>query len=130
MQPHLARARASKARRAVRLVISAVLVLASLVPIARADEYPATDSSGQSASRISAADPLNNGFLLLNMHGMLFHPEVSDIDEDIAYARWLGGGVIRVFATDSNGLQHWDGTQQRCDLRDALAPATDRRPGQ
>lgn len=111
MQPHLARARASKARRAVRLVISAVLVLASLVPIARADEYPATDSSGLSVSRISSADPLNNGFLLLNMHGMLFHPDLSDIDEDLAYARWLGGGIIRVFATDSNGLQHWEGTQ-------------------
>ena len=45
------------------------------------------------------------------MHGMLFHPDVSDIDEDIAYARWLGGGIIRVFATDSNGLDHWDGTR-------------------
>ena len=54
-------------------------------------------------SLLPVDDPLNGGFLVVNMHGMLFHPALSDIDEDVAYARWLGGGVIRVFATDNNG---------------------------
>ena len=81
-----------------------------LVPGALADQ-PANDpSTDQSiASRISLADPMNGGYLLVNMHGMLFHPDTADIDEDLSYARWLGGSVIRVFATDSNGLRQWDG---------------------
>ncbi|MCA1646876.1 MAG: hypothetical protein LC797_15930, partial [Chloroflexi bacterium] len=61
--------------------------------------------------RISATDPLNGGFLLVNNHGMLFHPELSDVQEDVAYARWLGGGIIRVFATDNNSLLQWDGAR-------------------
>jgi len=55
-------------------------------------------------------DPLNGGFLLVNMHGMLFHPGARDLDEDVAYARWLGSGVIRVFATDNNGPLNWNGS--------------------
>src|ERR1051326_3825000 len=87
-------------------VIAAVLVVA---PTATAVETPAADAPV--ASRISAADPLNGGFLIANMHGMLFHPDVGDITEDIAYARWLGAGVVRVFATDSSGTHPWNGTQ-------------------
>ena len=45
------------------------------------------------------------------MHGMLFHPDVNDIQEDLTYARWLGAGVVRVFATDSSGDYNWGGTQ-------------------
>ena len=45
------------------------------------------------------------------MHGMLFHPDTRDIGEDLTYARWLGGGVVRVFATDSSGIRTWDGTR-------------------
>src|SRR5262249_56494262 len=60
-------------------------------------------------ARLSTADPLNGGFLVVNMHGMLFHPAQSDLEEDISYARWLGSGIIRVFATDNNGLLDWDG---------------------
>jgi hypothetical protein len=45
------------------------------------------------------------------MHGMLFHPSTNDIAEDLSYARWLGGGIIRVFGTDSNGTLQWDGTR-------------------
>jgi hypothetical protein len=62
-------------------------------------------------SRISASDPLNGGFLIANMHGMLFHPDTNDISEDLAYARWLGAGVVRVFGTDSNGAHAWNGAQ-------------------
>jgi hypothetical protein len=102
-----------RARRACVLVIMiAVLALGIMVPIVRADESPLLNSSSAPiASRIPYEDPLNSGFLLINMHGMLFHPDLGDIDEDLTYARWLGGGIIRVFATDSNGLQHWDGSR-------------------
>ena len=109
MHPSLAQARA---RRACLLLVAAVLALCISVPVAGADESSGTESANLAiASRLSSVDPLNSGFLLLNMHGMLFHPDVSDIAEDLAYARWLGGGIIRVFGTDSNGLQHWDGTR-------------------
>ncbi|MCL4532063.1 MAG: hypothetical protein M1582_02550 [Actinobacteria bacterium] len=57
-------------------------------------------------SRIST---LNGHFLLLNMHGMLFHDNLGDINEDISYARWMGAGVIRSFATDNNSGKTWDG---------------------
>ena len=94
------------------LVAAVVLALGMVVSMVAAEAAPASDaSSGPLASRIPSEDPLNSGFLLLNMHGMLFHPDVGDIDEDLAYARWLGGGIIRVFATDSNGLHSWDGAR-------------------
>ena len=57
-------------------------------------------------SRISS---INGRFLLLNMHGMLFHDSLGDINEDISYARWMGAGVIRSFATDNNSGKTWDG---------------------
>ncbi len=57
-------------------------------------------------SRISS---LNGHFLMLNMHGMLFHDNLSDINEDISYARWMNAGVIRTFATDNNSGKTWDG---------------------
>ena len=91
---------------------TAVLALAVIIPSAFADGTTTVSASSPAlASRISATDPLNGGFLLANMHGMLFHPDVNDIEEDVAYARWLGAGVIRVFATDSTGAHNWDGTQ-------------------
>ena len=100
------------ARLASLSLASALLALAVVSPIALADGTSETASSSPSIqSRIPGADPLNGGFLLVNMHGMLFHPDLDDIDEDLAYARWLGGGIIRVFATDSSGLHPWDGTQ-------------------
>src|SRR5712691_2363223 len=97
----------------VGLILStALLVVMGMVPVARADGKvgePAAVPAG--APHISAADPLNGGFLLVNNHGMLFHPELSDIQEDVAYARWLGSGIVRVFGTDNNGLHRWDGTR-------------------
>jgi hypothetical protein len=48
---------------------------------------------------------------MLNMHGALFHEQARDFQENVAYARWLGAGVIRVFATDNNTLKVWDGQQ-------------------
>jgi hypothetical protein len=97
-------------------VIAAVLVLA---PTATAVETPAADAPV--TSRISTADPLNGGFLIANMHGMLFHPDIGDISEDLAYARWLGAGVVRVFATDSSGTHLWNGTQVGTRIAD-IAP--------
>jgi hypothetical protein len=61
--------------------------------------------------RLSATDPLNGGYLLVNNHGMLFHERNSDVQEDVSYARWLGAGVIRVFGTDNNGFRQWDGAR-------------------
>jgi hypothetical protein len=94
------------------LTAAAALALAVTLSPTFADGSTSLDSSNLAiASRISAADPLNGGFLLANMQGMLFHPDVSDIEDDLAYARWLGAGVVRVFATDSSGIRDWDGTQ-------------------
>jgi hypothetical protein len=102
----------SSARQAGLILATAVLVVASIVPLALADGNVGEPASvPASAPRISAVDPLNGGFLLVNNHGMLFHPEMSDIQEDVAYARWLGSGIVRVFATDNNGLQRWDGAR-------------------
>lgn len=44
---------------------------------------------------------MNGRFLLLNMHGALFHPDSESVREDVRYAAWMNAGVIRVFATDS-----------------------------
>ena len=43
----------------------------------------------------------------MNNHGGLFH--TTPTSGRTAYASWLGAGAIRVFATDSNLLQGWDG---------------------
>jgi hypothetical protein len=92
------------------LLATLALALSSFLPSARAANMT-VDSPPAAITRsmLSAADPLNGGSVLVNMHGMLFHPDLSDIYEDVAYARWLGSGVIRVFATDNNGLLGWDG---------------------
>lgn len=52
---------------------------------------------------------LNGRFLILNMHGAVFHEDLDDFHEDIAYARWLNAGLIRVFATDAGEFVEWDG---------------------
>ena len=107
-----------------RLIVGALAVVATvalLAPIAHADQSTNATTALAVPSRISTADPLNGGFLLLNMYGMLFHPDTSDIAEDLSYARWLGGGIVRVFATDSNGGHEWDGTRVGTRLAD-IAP--------
>lgn len=53
--------------------------------------------------------PLNGRFLMLNMHGLLFHEHSRDFQENVDYARWLGAGIIRAFATDNNTLKPWSG---------------------
>ena len=63
---------------------------------------------GTFTSRLSS---INGRFLLLNMQGMLFHDNLSDIQEDISYAQWMNAGAIRVFATDNNTMKAWSGTQ-------------------
>src|SRR5579864_8490566 len=100
---------------------SLILALNLLAPIVHADGSSGTAAAVVPTSRISSADPLNGGFLLLNMHGMLFHPDTSDIGEDLSYARWLGAGIIRVFATDSSGNHQWNGTQVGTRIAD-IAP--------
>jgi hypothetical protein len=100
--------RSAKARLAY-LALAGLIASAIMMPAAFAVGPNPVDATV--VSRISATDPLNGGFLIANMHGMLFHPDTSDISEDLAYARWLGAGVVRVFGTDSNGAHTWNGTQ-------------------
>lgn len=70
-------------------------------------------------SRVSS---LNGRFLLLNMHGALFHSDTRDMEENVAYARWMGAGVIRVFATDNNSGGSWSG-REVADRIAQMAPA-------
>jgi hypothetical protein len=94
------------------ILATALIVVLVVAPAAWADGKVGEPAAvPASTARITAADPLNGGFLLVNNHGMLFHPELSDVQEDVAYARWLGSGIIRVFGTDNNGLLRWDGTR-------------------
>jgi len=113
------------AERAGLLISAVLLLLASIAPAAvAADEISPIAPAGTSAtpvSRIPTHDPLNGGFLVVNMHGFLFHPEDSDLEEDVAYARWLGSGVIRVFATDNNAFQQWHGRRVGTRIAD-IAP--------
>ena len=69
---------------------------------------PGNVSSPSSKQRITS---LNGSFLMLNMHGALFHQDIADFKENVAYAQWMRAGVIRVFATDSNTFKPWDGKQ-------------------
>lgn len=105
------------------VLLAAVLVACTVVlPVASADGVDApAQQSVASISRLSNADPLNGSGVLVNMHGMLFHPDLNDIQEDITYARWLGTGVIRVFATDSQGRLTWDGQRVGTRIAD-IAP--------
>jgi len=103
---------------ACRAAAVGLLVLAS-VSVAQAqqqsDTAPNSAAAGNDSAnmvalpRIASADPLNGGFLIANQHGMLFHDLTADAAEDITYARWLGAGIIRVFATDNNGFRALDG---------------------
>src|SRR5690348_7509530 len=99
----------SRVRLALLTLSGLLAVVLVVTPAARAAQPDEADAA--LASRISVADPLNGGFLIANMHGMLFHPDTNDISEDMAYARWLGAGVVRVFATDSSGTHPWNGSQ-------------------
>jgi hypothetical protein len=58
------------------------------------------------------APPLGQGpdrFLLVNQQGGLFYESETDLEENAAYASWLGASAIRVFATDASTLKPWDG---------------------
>jgi hypothetical protein len=59
---------------------------------------------------------------MLNMHGALFHENAADMRENLAYARWLGAGVIRVFATDNNTGKRWGGERVGAQIVE-MAPA-------
>src|SRR5229473_5688877 len=105
------------------ILATALLVVVGVVPVGALADGKVGEPAAvpASAARISAADPLNGGFVLVNNHGMLFHSELSDIQEDVSYARWLGSGVIRAFATDSQGVRNWDGQRVGARIAD-IAP--------
>jgi hypothetical protein len=54
---------------------------------------------------------LNGRFLLLNMHGVLFHRDIANIYDDVDYAVWMNAGIIRAFATDGGDFEDWGGEQ-------------------
>jgi hypothetical protein len=64
---------------------------------------------------------LNGRFLMLNMHGALFHEDARDFRENVAYAQWMRVGVIRVFATDANTHKAWSGARVGNQIAD-MAP--------
>ncbi len=78
---------------------------------ASADLAVSAQARAAVSSFVPAALPLNGRFLLLNMHGGLFHQAPDDFAENVAYARWMGAAVIRVFATDSNLQTPWNGAR-------------------
>jgi len=135
-------------RRPAQLLVVAILLLGG-PPAARGAEDPTTLSSPPGAGATAVGDEipaapelapasdlpepgrreigyLSGRFLILNMHGALFHQDIADFEEDIAYASWLNAGVIRVFATDAGEFAEWDGErigQRIADLAPALRAA-------
>ncbi len=110
------------ASRAAALLATTLVACVLVLPVASAQGISAPAPQVLDApSRVSRLQPLNGGVVIVNMHGMLFHPDLTDIQEDVTYARWLGSGVIRVFATDSQGVQNWDGQRVGARIAD-IAP--------
>ena len=93
--------------------LASLLALALLAPMPGSTSARADVEAGgaQSTPRITTGriSSLNDRFLLLNMHGLLFHEQPRDFQETATYARWIRAGVIRVFATDANTNKQWDG---------------------
>src|SRR5258707_11146933 len=83
------------------LRLACAVLLASLL-----GSVPGTAAAQQANVRV-----LGEHRLIANMHGLLFHEDTHDLQEDVTYAQWLGAGAIRAFATDNNSLRPWDGTK-------------------
>jgi hypothetical protein len=92
----------------VVLLLGQWSALAGSAPV-RADTDPVVVEAATSRAPNGRVTSLNDRFLLLNMHGLLFHEQPRDFQETAAYARWIRAGVIRVFATDANTNKQWDG---------------------
>jgi hypothetical protein len=80
-----------------RLVALALAL--SLLPVDRVGATPIPPGIADSPADYYGY--MNGRFLLLNMHGGLFHPDITSVRENVRYAEWMNAGVIRVFATDS-----------------------------
>lgn len=102
-----------------RLIIAALALLSPLIAT-RSLPYAAEPSVAAAAEIITPLEArevlnvaprnlVNGRFLILNMHGLLFHERTADIQENIYYANWMNAGVIRVFATDASRSLHWTG---------------------
>jgi hypothetical protein len=116
---------------ALVLVVGGVLGTTALpsADVAKSTDTDLQNNRPAALSSISQAEPataspylLNGRFLLLNMHGFLFQDDPRDYVENLAYARWMHAGVIRVFATDANRQQPWDGERVGNTIAD-LAPS-------
>lgn len=105
-------------RRAATVIISLLIALIAVILPVRADDAvpqgvtPSTSAEPRhNPLNIAPRNYVNGRSLILNMHGMLFHDRLSDIQEDINYAAWMNAGAIRVFATDASGYTQWTGGQ-------------------
>lgn len=102
-------------RRALPLALALIIASALGRPVASASEPtgaaapPPADLDQRDALNIASRNLVNDRFLILNMHGLLFHERLSDIQENIDYAQWMNAGAIRVFATDASRDIHWTG---------------------
>lgn len=96
--------------------LQVVMVVAVLIVPACAPSQFSAGPDSPTAPRL-----LNGRFLLLNMHGALFHEDIRDFQEHVAYAQWMRAGTIRVFATDANTGKAWDGRRLGTRIAD-LAP--------
>lgn len=102
----------------MRLLLVAALLAGLVMPdVARATPVP----PGSFDSPADYHGFLNGRFLLLNMHGALFHPGLAPVQENVRYAAWMNAGAIRVFATDSS-LQGAEDAEWIADRIADLAP--------
>jgi hypothetical protein len=87
---------------------------ATPAPAARPPGAPTTPATATRTpgpaptARPPAALPAER-YLIVNQHGGLFYDSDADLQENAAYARWLGASTIRVFATDGNTGKRWGG---------------------
>jgi len=110
---------------ALARILATVLALAVLIAPGRAP-IPVTHAEDQTVPfswledtvptrpeplNVASRTLVNGRFLILNMHGLLFHDYLSDIQQNVDYARWMNAGVIRVFATDASRAAQWTGGQ-------------------
>lgn len=104
---------------AASLLVGAILAAqnaSSPAALANVEEPRAPVKELQAARRppvetlnVASRNFVNGRFVLLNMHGLLFHDDLADVVENIEYASWLNAGVIRVFATDKIHFVNWSG---------------------
>ena len=57
---------------------------------------------------------LNGRFLVLNMHGLLFHEDVEDVYENIRYASWMNAAVLKLAGRPITSPRHFRPASMSC----------------